>query len=394
MSAEPMMGTFTPDLSWLKEFQRLFGAKVDLVLEPRSSDPEAPHFDYGDYFPDPRILILQDDTAGCEGWTTELASVLGNAEWDACLVNLVAIPPRSLHSSIQGKRIVDGAAFLAEALTRTPKGKFIIALSPVAILLSEQAAPFRAWLAKAHRVAAIVYMGPPVAELLGAHPRFGLALIVIRSGTAEDDEQLVLRLVNLGESSRSAWAGIVSDVAKRGGGEVGPSVVLRSPRLDERPWTYERFSKLFQARREDAGQLGTLRPLSDFGVLKIGLHRTIEPQRFTQLDESGGAPPGSVVCFGGRSIGKGGVLLSPTSGVIAEGLSKDEMLQPGDTLLRSIVDLRANGPLTLAATVTEDLMPATFDRSCIRIRWRPNLRSDVRELLDRLMGPQVGMLSS
>ena len=134
------------DLSWLREFRRLFGAVVDLVLEPRSHDPEAPRFSYGVHLPDARVLIVQDDMADHEQWTAEVAGMLENTEWHACLVNLVALPPRSLHRSIDGKRIVDGAAFLAEALKRTPKGKFIIALSPVAILLSEQAAPFRAWI--------------------------------------------------------------------------------------------------------------------------------------------------------------------------------------------------------------------------------------------------------
>src|SRR5262249_5575324 len=59
----------------------------------------------------------------------------------------------------------------------------------------------------------------------------------------------------------------------------------------------------------------------------------------------------------------------------------------GDVLVRSIVDLRTDASLTLAAIVTEDRLPATFDQSCIRVRWRPHVRADVAELL-------VGFLNS
>ena len=377
-----MSGSYYGAFSWLMDFRRLFNAKVGLVLEPRSSDPDAPQFDYGEQLPKPRTIILQDEGDPGRGWVPQLTAESHGSEWDACLANLVSIPPRSLHCSIDGERFLDGAAFLAELLKETPKGKLVIAVSPAALLLSEQTGRFRAWLATTHRVESIVYMGSPVAQLLGAHPRFSVLLLMIRSGSVEEGAQQVVRMVNLGESPRSEWVRIVSDVAKRGGGEVGPSVVLRNPRLDERPWTYERFSKHFEATREDAKQLGTLRPLDDFATrITLGLHRTLEAKRIVALDESGAAPQGAKVCFGGRSIGKGGTMLGPVCAVLVEGLSEDFNLQAGDVLLRSIVELRRDGPITLAATVTEEMLPATFDRSCIRIRWKPDVRPDVAELL-------------
>jgi hypothetical protein len=383
-----MSEAFSRDLSWLMDFRGLFGAKVDLVLEPRSPDPDAPRFDYGEQLPEPRTIVLHPEGDSQGEWLSHLAEALQSTDWHLCLANLVAIPPRSLDSSIESERFWDGAAFLAEALKNTPKGKLVMALSPVALLLSEQTGRFRAWLAAAHRVEGIIYMGSPAAQLLGAHPRFSMVLLIIRSGPIGGDAQQVVRMANLGESPRSDWVRIVSDVAKRGGGEVGPSVVLRNPGLDERPWTYERFSKDFQATREDAKQLGVLRPLADFTTqITVGLHRTFQAERVIQLDEAGVIPPGALFCFGGRSIGKGGTLFGPVCAVLAEGLSEDLMLRAGDVLLRSIVNLRANGSFTLAGTVTEDMLPATFDRSCIRVRWRPDVRPDVAELL-------VGYLNS
>jgi hypothetical protein len=370
------------------DFRRLFGAEIGLVLEPRSSDPDAPQFDYGEQLPKPRMIMLHEEGDAQGEWLSKLASELKSTEWDACVANLISIPPRSLRSSLDGERFLDGAAFLAGVLNKAPGGKLVVAVSPATLLLSEQASSFRGWLATGHRVEGIIYMGSPAAQLLGAHPRFSMVLLMIRAGTAEEGAQQVLKMVNLGETPRSEWARIISDVAKRGGGEVGPSVVIRNPRLDERPWTYERFSKHYEATREDAKQLGTLRPLAYFATkIAVGLHRSLEAKRVVELNEAGSAPEGAVVCFGGRSIGKGGTLLSPVCAVLAEGLSEALMLQSGDVLLRSIVDLRTKGPLTLAAAVTEDMLPATFDRSCIRVRWRSDMPLAVADLL-------VGYLNS
>jgi hypothetical protein len=373
---------FSGNLSWLIDFRRLFGAEVDLVLEPRSANPDAAQFDYGEHLPKARSILLQEGRGAPKKWISELTSILHSTDWQVCLANLIAVPPRSLQIQIKGEPFVDGAAFLAEALESVPSGKVVVALSATTLLVSEQASLFRAWLATAHRVEGIVYMGHPAAELLGTDSRFSFALAIIRSGIAESDTQSGLRLVNLRESPCADWVRIISEVTERGGGEVGPSIVLRNPHLDERPWTYERFSKAYDTTREDTKQLGTLRPLSGFAAqITVGLDRTKEAKLIVQLDDSGAAPEGAVPCFGGRSIGKGGTLLSPVCAILCRGVPEDVMLRPGDVLLRSIVDVRTKGPLTLAAIVTEERLPATFDRSCIRIRWRPEVRPDVTDLL-------------
>jgi hypothetical protein len=115
--------------------------------------------------------------------------------------------------------------------------------------------------------------------------------------------------------------------------------------------------------------------------ITIGLHRTLEVNRVIQLDESGAPPQGSVICFGSRSIGKGGTLLTPVCAILSGDVSGDFMLQSGDVLLRSTIDLRTERPLSLAATVTGDVLPATFDQSCIRVRLRSDVSPDAAELV-------------
>jgi hypothetical protein len=197
-----MSETFSADLTWLADFRRLFGGKVDLVLEPRPADADSPACDYGSQLPQPRTILLNDERDARGDWLSQVAAALHSTEWNVCLANVVAIPSGSLDNSSEDGRFLDGAAFLAEVLKKTKAGKVIIALSPTALLLSEQAGPFRAWLAKAHRVEVIIYTGSPSAQLSGVNPRLGIVLLVISSGTVEGGAQRVLRMVNLGESAR------------------------------------------------------------------------------------------------------------------------------------------------------------------------------------------------
>ena len=117
-----MTGELSPSLSWVMDFQPLFDSRVDLVLEPRSDNPAAPQFHYGDQLPKPRIILLQGHDDSNEAWSRDLASELQRTDWKFCLMNLIGIPLRSLRSTIDGERLLDGAAFLAEVLRNTPKG--------------------------------------------------------------------------------------------------------------------------------------------------------------------------------------------------------------------------------------------------------------------------------
>src|SRR5437660_411953 len=100
-----MTGEFSPSLSWLTEFRPLFGRKVDLILEPRSQDPDAPKIDYGTDLPEARRILLQESDQADEQWITALAAELLSLEWQACLINLVTVPIRSVRSTV-GTRLL------------------------------------------------------------------------------------------------------------------------------------------------------------------------------------------------------------------------------------------------------------------------------------------------
>ena len=376
-----MKNEHLPILGWLNDLTPAFGQSIDLVLNPRSEDPAAPRFDYGDSFPSPHIISLpasEEDST----WREALARELKSVKWGCCLTNLLGVPSRCLRTEIEGQRLNDGAAFLAEVLRNADEGTRVVALAPVGITLHRRTAPLRAWLATNHFVEWLIYFGPEAANLLCAHPHFATTVLVIRAGPQETEGPRNLRLVNLFNNSRAEWPSAVSACAKRQGGEVGSSIVLRNLTLDDAPWTYERFSKRFAAKQQDAQELGELRPLGEFVEdIRGGLHRALDSFRVRELDDTGLVPENAIPCFGGRSIELGGRLGSPICAVQPEGLSKNLLLNPGDMLVRSILCLRQGTASVLAAMVTKDSLPATFDRTCIRLRWKSDLSVQVATLL-------------
>jgi hypothetical protein len=363
------------------DFKPAIGASVDKVVDARPDDPAAPSFDYGEGFPQPRTVLIDVQGKQSDEWRETIQAELSIGGWSVCLTNLIAIPQRSIRSDVEGSSVFDVDAFLAEILNNSQEGKVIAALIPATRLHLQAAEPLRTWLAKAHRVEWIIYLGGEVAKLLGAPPQFALALVVIRSGRAVGDAIPVVRLVDLTAVPQGDWSPILRAAAKRGGGEVGSSIVLRNLRLDGGPWTYQKFSKHFADIRADAEQLGKLCRLGDLAEpVRAGLHRTVEAHRIVELGDTGLAPSGAVACFGGRSIGPEGRLLSPVCAVLREGLPDDFLLRPGDVLVRSIISPTSNR-LVLAAVASEEALPATFDRTCMRIRWRDNVPQHARSLL-------------
>lgn len=369
-----------PDLSWLSNLRAALGA-VDIVLEATPNDPAAPRFEYGKAFPQPQAVVLDPQEQASEKWRDIVRSHLSSANWKVCLANLIAVPPRAIRGEVDGFALWDSAAFLAGILKNSPEGQIVAALMPVAVLNLQRSEPLRGWLSKAHSVEWIIFLGSEAAQLIGAYPGFGLTLVVIRSGLPVVESPRILRLVDLTSVSAAKWLPTLRAAAKRGGGEVGPSIVIRNPVLDGGPWTYQRFSKCFAESRSDAERLGSLRRLGELAEsLSTGLHRAVEAHRI-ELHENGSMPDGAIACFGGRSIGRKGELTSPVCGVLREGLSDDVLLRPGDVLVRTIVNPSSMGSSVFAAVVTDEVLPATFDRTCICIRWRDEIPQESRNLL-------------
>jgi hypothetical protein len=375
----------TYTLAWLGKLTQLLRISPDLVIQPVSHDPNTPALDFGPDVPTPheiRLPIASDDQ---ESWRRALADLLTHKTWQTCLINLLSIPIHSIETTRDGLRWQDGLAFLAEALCTSTPGHLLVVLSPLGLLLTNQHTSQRAWLASHHRLEWLVYLGSTAANLLGVHRSFPTAVLVIRAGSMPGVEPHLLRLVDLTNLEYSEWKKVLVHTTKRGGGEVGPSIVLRNPELDDRPWIYQRFSKQFHETREDARQLGSLKPLEEWvESIRVGLKRTIGA---VELSETTAIPADTTPCFGGRSIQRGGQLGDPVCAVKRAGISKEMMLRPGDVLVRAIVGLSPHHEPILAARVPEHATPATFDRTCIRLRWRPEVDDQVIDLL-------VGYLNS
>lgn len=366
-------------LAWLGELTQFLGLAPDLVIQPVGHEPGIPTLDFGPALPQPEEMHLPTPSDTQDHWRRTLTELLDRREWKLCLINLLGIPVQTLAIERDGARWQDGPAFLTEALWASPPGRIHIVLSPAGLLSENRHAYFRTWIASRHRLEWLVYLGPAAAKLLGVHPTFRMAVLVIHTGVADREKPHLLRLVDLTDIERSEWKKVLLHTAKRSGGEVGPSIVLRNPELDDRPWTYQRFSKRLHEIREDARQLGALKPLGEWVKnFRVGLKRTVGA---VDLGEAGTAPEGTVLCFGGRSIQRGGQLGPPVCAVKRDGIPKEMMLRPGDILVRSIAGLSPQHDPLVAARVPEHALPATFDRTCIRLRWRPVVDNQVADLL-------------
>jgi hypothetical protein len=381
---EIVTGRYYGDLSWLADFQQLFGGDVDLLLELRTDEAEAPSFEYGEHLPKPRSIVVRQGMESGDEWRSALRGHMQGADWKTCVANAIGLPQRSLRCEIDGVRFIDAAAFVADILKNAAADRLVVVLAPLSLVVAdaETHATWREWIATHHRVEGIVYLGGPAAELIGAHPQFGLVLLLIRSGPTMPGALLLSRLLDLRGCLRTEWAKISSLAMERQGGEAKSMIVLRTPVFNFKPWTYERFSKQFQAVREDASRIGTLRPLSDFVAdIRGGLHRAFDRERLRELNDSESPRDGYCHCFGGQSIRPDGRLGSPVCEARSEGLPPESRLRAGDVLVRSIINLRQDRSSVLAAVVTEDQLPATFDRTCLRIRFRDDVHSDVTELI-------------
>ena len=315
-------------LAWLGELTRVLGLTPDLVIQPVGHEPGIPTLDFGSALPQPQEIHLPNPSDTQDHWRRALTELLNRQEWRIGLINLLGIPVQTLAIERDGARWQDGSAFLTEALYTSPPGRIHAVLSPAGLLSENRHAHFRTWIASRHRLEWLVYLGPAAAKLLGVHPTFRMAVLVIRTGAADREGPHLLHLVDLTDIERSEWKKVLLHTAKRSGGEVGASIVLRNPELDDRPWTYQRFSRRFFETREDARQLGALKPLKEWvESVRVGLKRTVGA---VDLGEADTVPKGTVLCFGGRSIQRGGQLGPPVCAVKRDGIPKEMMLRPGE----------------------------------------------------------------
>lgn len=365
-------------MSWIYDLAPVFGEPIDLILDP-SAEAAA---DYGSTLPPPKAFPVPGGTPADNEWKQNLASVLREKQWSVVLLNLLRIPPRSLRAEIDGHLLFDSAAFLYEVLRKAGDEQRVVALVPTGLLVDARCAPLRKSIGASKRLDWIVYLGREIATLLGAHPSYRFALIALGKLQKSDGSKSLIRLANLSEVPRADWRTELEAAGRREGGEGRNFIVLRDAQLDDRAWTYDRFSRQFSAMRRDASALGELKPLSTWiHDARIGLHRKQHAERFRELDDADRIPEGTIACFGGRSIRRDVELGSPVAAVDPLGVPPDLLLTSGDVLVRSILAPRANAPMVAAAAVAERDLPATFDHTCIRLRWSRDLDPRTREMI-------------
>jgi hypothetical protein len=316
-------------------------------------------------------------------WPDDLVDRLSASVTEVCLANLLDVPPRTTTLEVDGKRLRDRAAVASRLLSLTTSNTKVVTILPLTTLTSHADAAFREWVIERFEVSWIVYAGREEARRMTAHPEFRFVLVVLeRKPEKESTLARLLRLVNLGEIRPSQIVDRTRWAARREGGEVGSTIVVRDPALDREPWTYDRFSKRFAALRDDASALGRVVSLSDLvESLSLGLRRAVDAEHFGVLDADVELPKGALPCFSFRSVqlderlGETSRFVRPTMQIRPEA-----MLQDGDLLIR-----RMNGPdgrvPIVACQVRAFHVPATFDDSCIRLRFRDEIPDSIRRVI-------------
>lgn len=216
-------------LAWLGELMQMLRLPPDLVIQPVVPDSGIPPLEFGSELPAPHELRLPISSDNQEEWWYAWGRLLTHETWNTCFINLLGVPPRTLMTTRDQTRWQDSAAVLIETLCTAAPDHVVATLCPSGLLTDNRHAPLRAWLAHHHRLEWLVYLGSAAAQPLGVHPSFRMTLLLIRTGPAHEGEQRLLRLADLTELERPEWRKVLANAAKRGGGEAGPSIILRNP---------------------------------------------------------------------------------------------------------------------------------------------------------------------
>jgi hypothetical protein len=328
--------------------------------------------------PDPVLLPIPDEPGAVEQAVQLLERALSDPSWNTGLITSLNLPRGRLHISTPSGSLRDDAAFLHLAVRSWPSGHCLVALVPSHLFEMEVSSPLRTSLADTGFVEWLIFLGEGVARATGTHPSFRFTLLVFRPSVLGEASPPI-RLVDATKASLAECCEEIRLAARREGGEVRRSIVLRGTKLDAAAWTYVRFSRAFREASEQIRQIGALRSLEEWLVgLELGLSRvaTAADQSFPVPDES--APPGVLPCYTGRDISRTGDLSEPRLYLKREAVDGRHMLHAGDVLVRV---LRRPGERLVLARVPESALPATFDQTCMRLRFREDLATSLVDLI-------------
>jgi hypothetical protein len=367
-------------LDWLAALEVPLGGAAGVVLVPvtHPAHPPAPALPEGVR----RIEVpLTSDELAAFVAPTGLAGA-GTARW-------VVVPPavprrtRDLELAPPGAPELSGeAAAVAALLDSLPEGAVAALFVTRRLLVGEASAPFRGWLDGRYRVSWVLHLGPAAAEAVGT-PGLEMAVVVVESGDG-DEEMRLTRLADLRSLAPAEWQRVLRGAARREGGEVESSIVVRGERLGAEPWTYERFSGSFQRAREDATVLGESMPLGELAEVLEGIGPK-DLTAFVRESRAGAAEP-TVAAYGRRSLGSGGELGRPAHMLAEHLVPSAARLAAADLLVGARPEAR-EGALAVVEIAGEAL-PATFETGVLAVRFREGASPQVRELVAGYLGSE------
>lgn len=297
------------------------------------------------------------------------------------LVNALAPRDFLAHRLDAGPR-VSGPLALVHLAVVAARSRVLL-LVPGQILQSERARSIRRAMSDRDdlHVEWIVYLDNRSLVLPGVHHQFQFEIVCL--GPTSEPAAGVTRLVDLRGLDATSWLPEVQAAQRRGGGEVGRSIVLRGATLGEEPWTFARFSRALAQDRAVGAALGRVRPLREVADVRIGLNLHQNREAFVPplgevRDEEVGdwPPPGLIPCYGGREPRPDGTLGEVRRACRLEHVPEAMRLRAGDILLCSLVAGRS-----VRAAVYRRDEPATFDQFLFQIRWSEPASLDDSELL-------------
>lgn len=304
------------------------------------------------------------------------ADLVDAASADGAMVFIdTLVPTRHGRPRLTTERGVyrDGAVLMHEALNTLPRGTSVSFLAPASTLSLATHAPLRREIVEEHGFSWLIFIGGTMIE--GLHSALSLAVIVCEVGTTSDNH---VRFVDLRGREPAKWEREVRSASKRAGGEIGRSIVLPQAQLGDDPWLYERYTKAYHASRADLTAIGELLPLDELvESIVTGLVPRHSPVQLQPVGEEEFEPPaGTVPLLGGREVTPTGIVTPGHYWAEAATIPEKCRVRAGDVLFRTIT----RGP-GLVATVAPSGLAAAFAHSVLRLRWKPEVPTQVRELL-------------
>ena len=284
--------------------------------------------------------------------------------------------PRRLTVRTNGGVYQDSAALIHHALERLPPRTTVAFLVPGSVVIAPSFEQLRADIDSTHAVTWLIFADGRL--LTGVSPRLQvvLMLVIVGAGPAE-----VTRIVNLRNCEPGTWGKEIRAARKREGGEADNTVVLRGVRLGQGPWTYERWTKAYSKLRDDAAELGQLRPLRE--LVDAAITNPVSPregQDFRLVGDEEEAPSGYIAVVGGREIRPEGIVLPGRYWARKDAVPELMMVAEGDVLLRTFLNAGPHQQQILAVVVPPGLV-AALGPYVILLRWKPEVPRQARELL-------------